>query len=247
MIRKYGFRRDHPLLNRRMYSLVNPDNNVTVLAKADLTSQMPAVYDQGQLGSCTANAASACIQFLDDSIKPSRLFIYYNERVLDGDPRQDGGSSLSSAIYVLKQQGVCSETTWAYIEDNVFVRPNKTSYAEAIKDQLLSDFSIQTLEEMKQCLSAGFPFMFGFSVFQAFESEEMAANPIMTMPAEDEESIGGHAVTAVGFDNETQMFKIRNSWGPDWGDNGYFFMPFSFITNPAYASDFWTMRKMEIE
>jgi C1A family cysteine protease len=247
MIRKYGFIKDHPNLNRPMYAALNPDANVELPDEVDLTDKMPPVYDQLSLSSCVANSSAALLQFLNPSITPSRLFIYYNARSLDGDPQQDAGTTMSSAIYTLKQRGFCSENTWKYNENNVLVRPPINAYQEASKDLVIQDFAINTLIEMKQCLAAGFPFGFGFQVYPYFESEQMAESPILPMPQEGDEPIGGHAISAVAYSDKTQMFKIRNSWGPNWGNAGYFYMPYEFITNPSLASDFWTIRKVTIE
>ena len=98
---------------------------------------------------------------------------------------------------------------------------------------------------MKACLTEGYPFVFGFSVYESFESEEVATRGIMPIPAKNEKLLGGHAVIAVGYDNSKQSFIIRNSWGTKWGIKGYFYMPYSYITDSNKSDDFWTIRLVE--
>ena len=98
---------------------------------------------------------------------------------------------------------------------------------------------------MKECLSRGFPFVFGFQVFESFESQEVASSGIMPMPQANEKIVGGHAVLAVGFDEKKQIFIIRNSWGNKWGNKGYFTMPYEFINNTDYCFDFWVVQRVK--
>ena len=95
---------------------------------------------------------------------------------------------------------------------------------------------------MRSCLSDGCPFIFGFSVYESFESDAVAATGIVPMPGKTETCLGGHAVMAVGYDDSKQWIIVRNSWGPDWGDKGYFYLPYAYITNNNLADDFWTIR-----
>ena len=76
-------------------------------------------------------------------------------------------------------------------------------------------------------------------------SDEVKKTGIMPMPEEDEDMLGGHAVMAAGYDNDTRMFLVRNSWGKNWGDNGYFWMPYDYISKTKNCSDFWTIRLVE--
>jgi C1A family cysteine protease len=98
---------------------------------------------------------------------------------------------------------------------------------------------------MKNCLASGFPFTFGFSVYQSFETKEVAQTGIVPLPQPNETLLGGHCVVAVGYDDEKQLFKCRNSWGTDWGDKGYFYMPYQYMSNPNLVSDLWTIQIME--
>jgi C1A family cysteine protease len=98
---------------------------------------------------------------------------------------------------------------------------------------------------MKGCLASGYPFVFGFTVYSSFEGAKVAQSGIVPMPGSAEKPIGGHAVLAVGYDDDTREFLVRNSWGPGWGIKGYFKMPYAYLTAPKLATDFWTIRGVD--
>jgi C1A family cysteine protease len=211
----------------------------------------PTVYDQGQLGSCTANAIAAAFEFdlakqkLDDFM-PSRLFIYYNERVVEGTVDSDSGAMIRDGIKSVAKQGVCTEDSWGYDIDRFAEKPSDDCYTAALDNQALSYQRVpRTLDQMRGCLANGYPFVFGFTVYDSFESREVAESGVVPMPGEGESILGGHAVLAVGYDDETQRFLVRNSWGPGWGQGGYFTIPYPYLTNRGLASDFWTISKVE--
>jgi len=212
----------------------------------DLQSLCPPVYDQGDLGSCTANAAAGLSQFLMKKLghkvwTPSRLAIYYWERVIEDTVFEDSGASLTDAMKVLTQTGSPHENLWWYNVKKFTVKPNKNIVVDANAHKIKAGISVmQDLQHLKACLAEGYPFIFGFSVYSSFESQTVATTGIMPMPKSNEELLGGHAVMAVGYDDNKQMFKIRNSWGAGWGVGGYFWMPYAFITDRNFADDFWT-------
>jgi C1A family cysteine protease len=215
---------------------------------ADLRSQCPAVYDQGQLGSCTANAIGAAIQFdrmkqsLPDFV-PSRLFIYYNEREMEGTVESDSGAQIRDGIKSVSKEGACKEDIWPYDIIKFRERPSQEAYDDAKLDRAVSyQRLIQNLNQMKGCLASGFPFVFGFTVYESFESPEVAKSGHAPMPAPAEQEIGGHAVLAVGYDDANQWFLIRNSWGTGWGMEGYFTLPYTYVSQRSLAADFWTIR-----
>jgi len=241
-IRRYGWRPDKPD-RRDLRRLRRP--HVALPPYVDLRPQMPAVYDQGELGSCTGNAIAAAIEYarikqkLDDFV-PSRLFIYYNERDIEGTIASDAGAEIRDGIRAVAHLGACSEATWPYDVDQFSVKPPEKAYSEAKTDLVTKYARVdQTLDGLRECLSAGFPIVFGFTVYQSFESEAVAQGGIMPMPAYGEGALGGHAVLMVGYDDDRQTFIVRNSWGSDWGRAGYFLMPYGYPTDGDLASDFW--------
>lgn len=226
----------------------------------DLRSKCSPVENQDQLGSCTSFSLAGALEFLEEQALTSKtasaeifgsaytvfshLFIYYNERVMEGDINQDGGGQLRDGIKTLATLGGCSELTWPYDESKVFIKPSATAYIEATSHKITSYIRLDSLSDMKHCLAAGFPFAFGFTVYDSFESPEVAKTGLVPMPNEMTDSCaGGHAVLAVGYDDMEQMMIVRNSWGSGWGLNGYFKLPYAYISNPDLASDFWTIRR----
>lgn len=225
-------------------------------SSVDLSSKCPAVYDQATLGSCTANAIGAAYQFCQDkqspplrraflSWVPSRLFIYFNERAMEGTINVDAGAQLRDGIKSVVAQGVCPEKIWPYDISKFTKRPPVKCYDAALKDQVLQYSRITTIFAMKDCLAAGFPFVFGFSVYESFMSQATATTGLATMPKSSERLLGGHAVMAVGYDDVAQMFIVRNSWGTRWGKAGYFFMPYAYLESRELSDDFWTIRMVE--
>ena len=220
-------------------------------AKADLRAQCPPVYDQGQLGSCTANAIAGVIEF--DRLKqtlsdytPSRLFIYYNERFIEHSVDSDSGAQIRDGIKSVARQGDCPETEWPYVIAKFKSKPPKKCYADALKYKVvLYQRVTQTLSQLKGCLAAGYPFVFGFTVYESFESARVAKTGHAGLPKSGEAVIGGHAVVGVGYDDATQWFIVRNSWGGKWGMNGYFTLPYAYLTDENLASDFWTIRVVQ--
>jgi C1A family cysteine protease len=217
--------------------------------KKDLSSGFPQVYDQGQLGSCTANAIAGAIQFDQKKQKittfmPSRLFIYYNERVIEHTVNSDAGAMIRDGIKSIGTDGACPETEWPYDINKFADKPSAACYKDAKKEVAVGYQRLisTNLGQLKGCIASGYPFVFGFSVYESFEGEDVAKTGEVQMPAPKEKNVGGHAVVAVGYDDATQRFTVRNSWGKDWGIKGYFTIPYAYLTSTDLADDFWTVR-----
>ena len=259
-IARYGWKRDLPDQRDFTYAVPQDIMQRGIPTGVDLRSQFPDVYDQGQIGSCTANAIAAAIEF--DMMKqqlpvftPSRLFIYYNERAMEGTIGSDAGAQIRDGIQSVVTQGDCPESEWLYdgsaaLPDGTFPpghlaakQPPQKCYDHAIKHTAMSYLSVnRNLADMTGCLAAGYPFVFGFTVYESFESDAVAKTGDVPMPQSGEQTLGGHAVLAVGFDDAEQLFICRNSWGPDWGDAGYFYMPYAYLLDNNLSDDFWTIR-----
>ena len=219
--------------------------------KVDLRAGMPAVYDQGQLGSCTSQAIAAAHAF--DQVKqgitpfaPSRLFIYFNERNMEGTINEDSGAMIRDGVKSVADIGVCSEAMWPYIADKFRDKPTDNCYSNALTHQVMVYTRLEgtSLRELKDCLAQGYPIIFGFSVYENFGSEAVARTGMMNMPLGSQ--LGGHAVICVGYDDGLSRFIVRNSWGEAWGDKGYFYMLYSYMTNSNLCDDFWTIRTIEV-
>ena len=246
-IARYGWVPDLPDQRDHLYA-APAQTLATLPPSADLQAGCPPVYDQGQLGSCTANAIGAAIEFdrLKQSLPdfmPSRLFIYYNERAIEGTVSSDSGAQIRDGIKTVAKQGACPETDWPYDITKFAQKPPALAYQDGKLDRAVSyQRLVQILPQMKGCLASGYPFVFGFTVYESFESTAVAQSGHAPMPGAGEQQIGGHAVMAVGYDDANQWFLVRNSWGTGWGMAGYFTLPYAYLTQSSLAADFWTIR-----
>ena len=242
--RHFGWVPDRPDQRDYLYSAIRPV--VRLPKKVDLRSFCSLVENQEALGSCTANALAGNLEYLDHKIDDeytdvSRLFIYYNERVLIDTEDYDSGAMLRDGIKTLRKQGACWEETWPYLIEKFAKKPSKKCYIEAGKHKIESYHRLLTLNEMLVCLAEGYPFVFGFTVYESFETQRVALTGVVNMPDKKEKALGGHAVLAVGYNQKQKRFLVRNSWGTGWGKDGYFTMPYEYLE--TLAADFWTIRK----
>jgi C1A family cysteine protease len=244
--------------------------NLTTIFNENETKAVASI-DQGVLGSCTSNA-TAFLHFFSqvkNRIKekssriffPSRLFMYYNQRVLENTVEIDSGSTLRCAMRSLRKNGLCRETIWPYDIKLFKTIPSVIAYREAksqrsityMRLNLEKDYtSADKIKQMKNTILSGFPFAFGFYVYPSFESSYVSRTGIVSLPSQNETCIGGHAVAAVGFDDNFKesgkgYFIVKNSWGESWGDKGYFYMPYEYISNDSlsYLDDFWIIKSVK--
>lgn len=237
-----GWIRDLPDHRDHVYSL---PTQLTLPPSIDLRrwlTHLP-IYDQGQLGSCTANATATAYQYLDSSPpNPSRMFLYYNTRLLQDTVSFDSGSSIRLAFNSMSHDGIAPESTYPYNILRFTKKPSLTAYKRALSHQSLSYLSIpQSLFSLNSCLAEGFPFVFGFSVYSSFYIN----TPYKTIPSFSETFLGGHAVLCVGY--TPTHYICRNSWGASYGDEGHFYLPIAYLLNPNLSDDFWTLRQVELQ
>ena len=250
IVKRYGWIRDRPDLRDFPY-VVPAEILVHLPPKIDLRNQyqFPPVYSQGNLNSCSANAIAAAVEF--DLIKqhqkrvfiPSRLFLYYNERAMEGTVASDCGGQIRDGIKSEAKQGDCPEKLWQYDVTKFSIKPPQRCYNNALKYKTVNYQRLsQDLNQFKRCLVSGYPFVCGIIIYESFEGKEVEKTGQASMPAPGEKAIGGHAVMAVGYDDSDQRFIMRNSWGDSWGTKGYFTIPYAYLLNHTLSSDFWTIK-----
>lgn len=207
-------------------------------AKVDLRVKMPPVYNQGNLGSSTANALCTVFAYDSAGYQGSRLFLYYNEHMLE----QGARTYLSNSVKCLEKYSICPDAEWPYDISKSAIRPPTVCYTDALKHVVVTASNIpNTIISMKHSLSLGIPFIVGIRIFESFESEAVTRTGFVPMPLPSEQILGGHAVVVCGYDDMKQLFIVRNSWGAGWGARGYFYLPYAYLKNPSYSSDLWAI------
>lgn len=240
--RAYGWRPDIPDVRDKIATL-----SCSIKSKVDLREKFGEIYDQGSIGSCTSNAV--CSVFVFDQTRqnlpyfdPSRLFLYYNERFVSNMTEIDSGSSIRNCIKSINKTGICDEKLWPYHVEYLKTKPYSNCYSQSKYHKCIRYKRVtNTLSQLQMCLSSDKPVIFGFSVYDSFNDLTIWNPKCDEMPIPNplkEKLLGGHAVVAVGYSNKRKAFLVRNSWGADWGMDGYFLMPYQFVTS-SQCGDFW--------
>jgi C1A family cysteine protease len=217
----------------------------------DLRPAMPPVWDQGDVGSCVGHGVAAahyCAQKMSGAkvqITPSRLFIYYNGRVLDGTTKQDAGTFIRSAVKALAKQGVPDEGFWRYNPLKWPVKPPVAAYFNAKFHQAVSYRRVDNTNELalKSALAQDLPVVFGATLYEDFY--DLVDNSV-SFPDSTRRTIGGHCMLIVGYSDDRGAFLVRNSWGRGWGDDGYHWMPYAYVTSRELCDDFWVLSTVEV-
>lgn len=245
----HGWKPDRP--DHRDLIMQAPPIKAKIAVKADISSRMSRIEDQGDIGSCVANSSTTGFEYLFRAAgkkqpELSRLFVYYFSRYLDGtDPNDDAGTYIRTAMKTLATYGVCTEDLWPYIVSKYNVKPSKEAVSNALTHQALRYYRTPTLLHIKYSISEGFPVVFGFSVPETIFDDTTTQTGVVLYPGPATKMVGGHAVIACGYDDIKKQLKFQNSWGPVWGDKGHGYLPYDFITK-GLADDFWTIRQGEL-
>jgi C1A family cysteine protease len=241
---KYHWAKDPFDIRDKPYQLAK----ITLPNKVDLRQYASAIEDQGNLGSCTGNAIAGAIEIIDrknnKQLEISRLFIYYQERLLEGSVYYDSGAYIRDGIKACYTYGAPLESIWPYNLSKWATRPTTTAYSDALNRKVTGYAKCANFAAVKNALAAGTPVIVGFLVYSSFETNAVASTGMMPYPNTiTEQLLGGHAVCIVGYDDALNggRFICRNSWGTGWGDRGYFYMPYQVIQNTSMSSDFWTI------
>lgn len=256
MLKKYLLNRD-PIDNRDYKFSLIPHASVILPKMLDLRSSCPAVYDQGQEGSCTANAGCAARAMLlrNPSLYLSRAFLYYEERNLEGTIAQDSGATIRDICKAAQKYGICEDTFMPYVDGDYTTPPTDEALQNALNYKITAYKRLLLLDDIRKSLALNQnPVLIGMTVFESMESDTVTKTGILPMPDQNEQELGGHAVLIVGYNDakslQPSIFNIisfgicssgylivRNSWGESWGDKGYFYMPYEYFLR--YTFDYW--------
>lgn len=212
----------------------------TDLRKAvDLRQWDSPVESQGSLGSCVGNAIANAYELMvrrlypDKFVDLSRLFLYYNSRLFDNSVKEDRGVYIRDGLKSASRYGMCSETLWPYDVTKYKDQPTPESYVDATQRLITRYETLYTLRDLLEILNDSRPVVIGMSVYPGFMEMNRYQSVVM-LPRASDNSIGAHAVMVLGYDLAKQMFLAKNSFGKDWGDNGYFWIPFEYMRTQVF-------------
>jgi C1A family cysteine protease len=211
--------------------------------QVDLRPWDSLVESQGDLSSCAGNAMTNCYemrvkqQYPDRFVDLSRLFVYYHSRLIENTLQEDNGVyCMRSVIKAVQKYGVCREDLWPYQEDRYDTQPNAAAYQDAKLRTITEYFAVRAQTDILAAVNQGYPLLSGIMIYEDFLT--LSDNDaVVHMPDEKSVSLGGHAVVIVGYDLGRQQFLIKNSFGTDWGANGYAWVPFEYAR--YYMFDRW--------
>lgn len=243
-MRKYLLKPDREDMRDKLYAPKFYRAAAHLPNKVDMRCSLGPVFDQGDLGSCSANALAAMLAFALLKTRVialwevfSRLFIYYEERRLEGTVGEDSGAMLCDGIKVLETFGACPEAEDQYIISTFTQAPSAQMLRDAVPYRIKAAHRVTGPQLLKAALAEGQCVTIGMTVYQSMESDAVASTGMVPMPSAHDKPLGGHAVLVVGYDDAKGCYIVRNSWGASWGDQGYFYLPYAYW---AYISDAWT-------
>jgi C1A family cysteine protease len=246
MIRSFGWVPDLKDERDRRFTSKRPTN---IPSKSDFRDRLPKVWNQGTLGSCTAHAVGAACLYQDiyDDDRPiavpSLLYIYYMTRAIEGTIGIDAGATIRNAVKAVVKFGYPVEDLWPYRINDFRRRPDDTVISSAFRERIASYERVdRDLSQMKEILSQGDPIVFGFTVHESIYGQDVEKTDVIPIPKKREKILGGHAVLACGYDDAKAALIIRNSWGKDWGEHGYGYLPYEYLENHKLSADIWTIR-----
>lgn len=244
----FGWKPDRPDQRDKYYGEHLKPKARVIPTRVDLRQWTSKVEDQGEVGSCTANAVVGAMEYNEiknggSFVDLSRLFVYYNSRVIEDTVDEDMGAYIRDAVKSASRYGACTEKKWPYKVPKWASKPSKSCYADGAKRSVSLYVRVGTFDDIINVLADGYPVVFGATLYESFTSPEVAKSGIVPLPKLNERTIGGHAMLIVGYDKDQQNFIIRNSWGTGWGQDGHCVMPFKYFENIGdLVDDLWIIK-----
>jgi len=239
--RKFGALRDVHDVRDLMYRALPPLRPIP--ESVDLRAWAGPIKDQGEVGSCTGHAFSSSREWIArkyEKASPvlSPQFLYVEELIVDGSFPQDDGAMPRTGCQVLTAKGCCEASLYPYVAGK-FSTPTTEQAQNAFKYKTGGYHRIGNLSGFLSCLAdpTPWPVAVGFAVYESFMAQQVSDTGIMPIPTPSEQRQGGHEVLCLGYDLPRRLALIQNSWGDDWGQKGYFWMPFEIIG--AADTDLW--------
>lgn len=253
----FGWKREE--FDRRDKMFAPPLDRSRILTEVDTRPNQPPIWDQGQTSSCTGHGVGSGIAYRrirqgcqDAKRKPSVLALYYNARELEGTEGSDDGAYIRDVIRQAKKLGAPFEDGpdgWPFDPHKVTTKPPPNAYEAGLNEQLVEGKRIAggqlAVDYCRLSLSEDYPVAFGSWLYESFMSAAVSNTGIIPMPEPHESIVGGHCMSLVGHHDPSRMFIGRNSWGRDWGMEGYFMIPYDYIGTSKLTSDLWSVREVE--
>jgi C1A family cysteine protease len=199
---------------------------------------MPPIDDQLSLGACSADAIVAAIEYKTPFVG-SRLFVYYNERLLNKSIAEDAGSTLETGMQAVSTYGVCEERLYPYNISHFTDTPSAEAYANGLLHRATKYVKVdRDMNALKNILAQGTPVIAAIHIYSSFERSEEK----IKLPSATEESLGGHAVLICGYDHRGWI--LRNSWGVGWGAKGYSYLPYVYLLDSSFCTECWAITEV---
>ena len=214
-------------------------SKVELKQSVDLRTFDTLVEDQGYLGSCVGSALTNAYEIMVNVLYPDRyvelsdLYVYYNSRLYDNTVSTDTGAYLRDGLKSMTQFGCCSEELWPYDINKFDDQPTPECYIDGAQRLVTRYESLYTLRDMLEVLNNDQPVVIGMLVYSDFMTVG-AISPVVPMPSSGDFAAGGHAIVLVGYNLDRQQFLAKNSFGTDWGADGYCWIPFEYVRTQVF-------------
>lgn len=244
--RKYGCRPDTVDQRDRMF-VAAPVDASTLPPVFSLSEWAPPVLDQSSIGSCTAHGITAAMRLAlvkegGTDFPMARLQLYFDERFMEDTVASDAGAEIRDGFKTASSKGVAHEDLWPYDVTKFTVAPPQNIYDDAVKNLITQYRRVEIdTNSVKQAIAQGHPVVIGITLYESFESNEVARTGIVPMPLITEKTLGGHCMCVIGYGEKEGYFTVRNSWGEGWGDKGNCYIPYDYIGNKYLGADYWTV------